>query len=60
MLNQFMNEAINQCLQAALRRGEAAEQPVDVEESDEFGSEVFARMGWGVKVNKRRFHSRQS
>ena len=34
-LNQFLNEQINQRLQSAISRGEAPEDPVEVEESDE-------------------------
>ena len=34
-LNQFLNEQINQRLQSAIERGKAAEESVEVEESDE-------------------------
>ena len=38
-LNQFLSEQINELLQSAIRKGEAAEQPVDEEEFDEFNDE---------------------
>ena len=34
-LNQFLNEQINQRLQSAIERGEASEESVEIEESDE-------------------------
>ena len=34
-LNQFLNEQINQRLQSAITKGEVAEQPIEVEETDE-------------------------
>ena len=44
-LNQFLNEQINQRLQSAISKEEAAEESVEVEESDELiGKEVESRI----------------